>query len=91
MAEGEGFEPPVRFPVRLISSQVPLTTQPPFQERGTLLCSFFEPGQDAIGVAILTEPFFVRGRIGRRSEWAAHRENRFRAIFHFARQPHFHL
>ena len=31
MAEGEGFEPPVRFPVRLISSQVPLTTQPPFQ------------------------------------------------------------
>ena len=31
MAEGEGFEPPVRLPVRLISSQVPLTTQPPFQ------------------------------------------------------------
>jgi hypothetical protein len=30
MAEGEGFEPPVRLPVRLISSQVPLTTQPPF-------------------------------------------------------------
>jgi hypothetical protein len=30
MAEGEGFEPPVRFPVRLISSQVPSTTQPPF-------------------------------------------------------------
>ena len=31
LAEGEGFEPPVRLPVRLISSQVPLTTQPPFQ------------------------------------------------------------
>ena len=26
-----GFEPTVRLPVRLISSQVPLTTQPPFQ------------------------------------------------------------
>jgi hypothetical protein len=25
-----GFEPTVRLPVRLISSQVPLTTQPPF-------------------------------------------------------------
>src|SRR3954462_7267133 len=37
MAEGEGFEPPVRFPVRLISSQVPLTTQPPFQ-RELLQC-----------------------------------------------------
>ena len=33
MAEGEGFEPPVRLPVRLISSQVPLTTQPPFRVR----------------------------------------------------------
>src|SRR6266404_5811257 len=30
VAEGEGFEPPARLPVRLISSQVPLTTQPPF-------------------------------------------------------------
>ena len=30
MAEGVGFEPTVRLPVRLISSQVPLTTQPPF-------------------------------------------------------------
>ena len=30
MAEGEGFEPPVAFRLRLISSQVPLTTQPPF-------------------------------------------------------------
>lgn len=32
MAEGVGFEPTVRLPVRLISSQVPLTTQPPFQD-----------------------------------------------------------
>ena len=31
MAEGEGFEPPVPLRVRLISSQVPSTTQPPFQ------------------------------------------------------------
>ena len=30
VAEGVGFEPTVRLPVRLISSQVPLTTQPPF-------------------------------------------------------------
>ena len=33
LAEGVGFEPTVRLPVRLISSQVPLTTQPPFQVR----------------------------------------------------------
>ena len=31
MAEGRGFEPPVDLRLRLISSQVPLTTQPPFQ------------------------------------------------------------
>ena len=31
MAEGEGFEPPVQLPGLLISSQVPLTTQPPFR------------------------------------------------------------
>ncbi len=30
MAEGRGFEPPVTLRLRLISSQVPLTTQPPF-------------------------------------------------------------
>ena len=30
MAEGVGFEPTVRLPVLLISSQMPLTTQPPF-------------------------------------------------------------
>jgi hypothetical protein len=30
VAEGVGFEPTVRFPVRLISSQVPSTAQPPF-------------------------------------------------------------
>jgi hypothetical protein len=29
-SEGVGFEPTVRFPVRLISSQVPSTAQPPF-------------------------------------------------------------
>ena len=31
MAEGVGFEPTVRLPVRLISSQVHSTTLPPFQ------------------------------------------------------------
>ena len=30
MAEGEGFEPPDGLPHLLISSQMPLTTQPPF-------------------------------------------------------------
>ena len=32
LAEGEGFEPPVPLRVRLISSQVPSTTQPPFRD-----------------------------------------------------------
>ena len=31
VAEGVGFEPTVGLPQRLISSQVPLTTQPPFR------------------------------------------------------------
>jgi hypothetical protein len=31
MAEGVGFEPTVQLPILLISSQVPLTTQPPFR------------------------------------------------------------
>ena len=31
VAEGVGFEPTVGLPLLLISSQVPLTTQPPFQ------------------------------------------------------------
>ena len=39
LAEGVGFEPTVRLPVRLISSQVPLTTQPPFQPL-YLLCFY---------------------------------------------------
>ncbi len=34
LAEGEGFEPPVALRLRLISSQVPSTTQPPFQPAG---------------------------------------------------------
>jgi hypothetical protein len=33
LAEGVGFEPTVRLPVRLISSQVPSTTQPPFHSQ----------------------------------------------------------
>src|SRR5437879_11849554 len=32
LAEGRGFEPPVGLRLRLISSQVPLTTQPPFHK-----------------------------------------------------------
>ena len=31
MAEGVGFEPTLGLPLSLISSQVPSTTQPPFQ------------------------------------------------------------
>ena len=31
LAEGVGFEPTVGLPLLLISSQVPLTTQPPFR------------------------------------------------------------
>jgi hypothetical protein len=33
MAEGVGFEPTLGLPLSLISSQVPSTTQPPFQRR----------------------------------------------------------
>ena len=41
MAEGVGFEPTVAFRLRLISSQVPSTTQPPFQPfiYSNLFCS----------------------------------------------------
>lgn len=35
VAEGEGFEPPVALRLRLISSQVPSTTQPPFRSCGS--------------------------------------------------------
>ena len=38
MAEGEGFEPPVALRLRLISSQVPSTTQPPFPPSWILTC-----------------------------------------------------
>jgi hypothetical protein len=34
MAEGVGFEPTLGFPLSLISSQVPSTTQPPFRFQG---------------------------------------------------------
>jgi hypothetical protein len=34
MAEGVGFEPTVGLLLLLISSQVPLTTQPPFRGNG---------------------------------------------------------
>ena len=34
MAEREGFEPSVRFPVRSLSKGVLSTTQPPFREFG---------------------------------------------------------
>lgn len=36
VAEGEGFEPPDGLPHLLISSQVPLTAQPPFPPAGTM-------------------------------------------------------
>ena len=54
MAEGVGFEPTVRFPVRLISSQVPSTAQPPF------LCEAEEHSEKVT---------VVEGK-GDRSEWA---------------------
>jgi hypothetical protein len=41
MAEGVGFEPTLGFPLSLISSQVPSTTQPPFHLRGKN--AFFPP------------------------------------------------
>ena len=34
LAEREGFEPPVRFPVHLISSQAPSTARPPLHFLG---------------------------------------------------------
>ena len=37
MAEGVGFEPTDGLPRLLISSQVPLTTQPPFQPLFTMV------------------------------------------------------
>ena len=37
LAEGVGFEPTVQLPVLLISSQVPLTTQPPFRRWSAIL------------------------------------------------------
>src|SRR5207248_1032329 len=39
LAEGRGFEPPVGLPLRLISSQVPLTTQPPFRPMQRKYCA----------------------------------------------------
>jgi hypothetical protein len=45
MAEGRGFEPPVGLPLRLISSQVPLTTQPPFRSREMNFARIAAPGK----------------------------------------------
>ena len=49
MAEGVGVEPTVRLPVRLISSQVPSTTQPPFPPAGLNGYSFQRVEQMIIG------------------------------------------
>ena len=38
MAEKVGFEPTVRLPVRLISSQVHSTTLPPLRESAIIAC-----------------------------------------------------
>ena len=43
LAEGRGFEPPVGLLLRLISSQVPLTTQPPFRKLCTIENRQFGP------------------------------------------------
>ena len=52
MAEGVGFEPTVRLPVRLISSQVPLTTQPPFPARQRNILRRFPSRASSFGVGI---------------------------------------
>jgi hypothetical protein len=48
LAEGVGFEPTVGLPLLLISSQVPLTTQPPFRPR-PMVNRFVVRGQIIIG------------------------------------------
>jgi hypothetical protein len=60
LAEGVGFEPTVRFPVRLISSQVPSTAQPPFH---------LEAGEHSEKVPVV-ERIEANGRMG---EWAKRR------------------
>ena len=63
--EGVGFEPTVRFPVRLISSQVPSTAQPPF------LCEAEEHSEKVTVVEGKGSEANGRGGSGsRRSEWA---------------------
>jgi hypothetical protein len=54
VAEGVGFEPTVRFPVRLISSQVPSTAQPPFH---------LEAGEHS-EKALIVEGIEANGRVG---------------------------
>src|SRR5690349_6666624 len=54
MAEGVGFEPTVGLPLLLISSQVPLTTQPPFHVQmishgGCVVASLFAENGVAAG------------------------------------------
>jgi hypothetical protein len=57
-SEGVGFEPTVRFPVRLISSQVPSTAQPPF------LC---EGEEDSKKVRVVEGNGGANGRNGERA------------------------
>ena len=57
MAEGVGFEPTVALRLRLISSQVPLTTQPPFQP---FTCSYLQIRIDC-GVEFLILRFDTGG------------------------------
>lgn len=49
MAEGRGFEPPVGLPLLLISSQMPLTTQPPFH-RETIVLRFSDARQADLSI-----------------------------------------
>ena len=65
MAEREGFEPPVRLPVRRISSAVRSTTLPPLRGR---------KGQSPVGRALCIQALAatqVRGRHCRRLQFAA--------------------
>src|SRR5271163_777362 len=50
MEEGVGFEPTLGFPLSLISSQVPSTTQPPFRFIGKI--AFFSIFQLAFSILL---------------------------------------
>ena len=54
MAEGVGFEPTLGLLLSLISSQVPLTTQPPFH---TFIIQLLNDGKRGLRVVLLMLQF----------------------------------